>query len=425
MKGWERSMFISLNKMKGLIIELDSFSEEFDEKWDEIKSSIPILFLSDNKERLLLVKEINSKFLTYEGTLTGLFKRRKNLLNVLRFLKIESYEVVVLSRNLETLKYIQEMNVSTIHFSEESYIKFEFVGNLSDFIISNIGEVNQIISGNIVGYFSEAAATLVYNASKLEFDGLVVVTKKVYKGIESIIVSGGRYFSTNDNRYPVHQLSQRIIRNKKYHHTQVSLFSTIYNNLIRFIESQFGKVDALTRIPPRPLQPDRLIECVNSICNIRMHIQDVSKSLKCIRDYKSQRFLNQEQRQLNVKGVFEVSKNFDNKHIVILDDVVTTGSTALEAANEFYKAGAKKVTILTLAINQFKKSFNSHIPLTCQCGSELIMRFNKKNNSAFFGCINYQFCGSLGLDFIEGVQKYNNLNRVDLSEKFNDQEWLF
>src|SRR5690625_6672981 len=98
------------------------------------------------------------------------------------------------------------MNVSTIHFSVESYIKFEFVGNLSDFIISNIGEVNQIISGNIVGYFSEAAATLVYNASKLEFDGLVVVTKKVYKGIESIIVSGGRYFSTNDNRYPVHQL---------------------------------------------------------------------------------------------------------------------------------------------------------------------------------------------------------------------------
>src|SRR5690625_3911302 len=140
------------------------------------------------------------------------------------------------------------MNVSTIHFSEESYIKFEFVGNLSDFIISNIGEVNQIISGNIVGYFSEAAATLVYNASKLEFDGLVVVTKKVYKGIESIIVSGGRYFSTNDNRYPVHQLSQRIIRNKKYHHTQVSLFSTIYNNLIRFIESQFGKDRKSTRL---------------------------------------------------------------------------------------------------------------------------------------------------------------------------------
>src|SRR5690625_7014333 len=97
-----------------------------------------------------------------------------------------------------------------------------------------------------------------------------------------------------------------------------------------------------------------------------MHIQDVSKSLKCIRDYKSQRFLNQEQRQLNVKGVFEVSKNFDNKHIVILDDVVTTGSTALEAANEFYKAGAKKVTILTLRSEEHTSELQSRGHLVCR-----------------------------------------------------------
>lgn len=375
----------------------------------------------------MTIERIHSVFLTHNGTFSGFLTKRKSLVEVHHLLGLESYEVAVLSRNLDVLKYIQGMNISTIYFSEDNYSKYEEVGNLPDFLVGSITQINQIIMGDLKGYFSEAAAT-VYTGNQEEFkQSLVIVTGKEYEGKTSTIVSGGRYFSTSDIRFPIHQLSQRILRNKDYPNSQVSLFSSIYNDLIRFIEEQLGQVDILTRIPPRPSQQsDRLIECVNYVCNQKTHVQNGTGLLTCSRDYESQKFLNHEQRLSNIQDVFQVMGGFAGKHVVILDDIISTGSTALEAAKEFYRARAKKVTILVLAINQFRNSMiTSHQPLTCQCGSDLKMRFNRRYNSAFFGCPNYLICNNRSLDFVPGVQAYNHLNKLDLDrEEFEDTEWF-
>jgi competence protein ComFC len=58
------------------------------------------------------------------------------------------------------------------------------------------------------------------------------------------------------------------------------------------------------------------------------------------------------QRKLNVKNVFEIinhKSEIINKNILLVDDVVTTGSTLMEAAKILKKNGAKKVFGLTLA----------------------------------------------------------------------------
>lgn len=46
--------------------------------------------------------------------------------------------------------------------------------------------------------------------------------------------------------------------------------------------------------------------------------------------------MNRWQRQANVKDVFAIGKKFDlnNKHILIVDDVVTTGSTIIACAQK-------------------------------------------------------------------------------------------
>ena len=52
----------------------------------------------------------------------------------------------------------------------------------------------------------------------------------------------------------------------------------------------------------------------------------------------------------NVKGVFSV-KNFDKingKRVLLVDDVLTTGSTLKECAIAIKKAGAKSVDCLTV-----------------------------------------------------------------------------
>lgn len=56
-------------------------------------------------------------------------------------------------------------------------------------------------------------------------------------------------------------------------------------------------------------------------------------------------------RYQNVRGVFQVidKKYLNNKRVILVDDVVTTGSTVKEAARVLKEAGAKKVYVLALA----------------------------------------------------------------------------
>lgn len=60
---------------------------------------------------------------------------------------------------------------------------------------------------------------------------------------------------------------------------------------------------------------------------------------------------NKKERKQNIKGAFEISnrKEISDKNIILIDDVYTTGATANECAKTFIKAGARKVSVLTLA----------------------------------------------------------------------------
>lgn len=54
-------------------------------------------------------------------------------------------------------------------------------------------------------------------------------------------------------------------------------------------------------------------------------------------------------RQINVKNCFAVQGQVP-KHVILVDDVITTGATAAEAAKVLLAVGAEKVSVLTLAI---------------------------------------------------------------------------
>lgn len=76
----------------------------------------------------------------------------------------------------------------------------------------------------------------------------------------------------------------------------------------------------------------------------------VKNLLKRIKDTKTQVGKGNIDRKLNIKGAFEISNTKTNpKNIFLIDDVVTTGSTLIEAANELKRSGAKRVIGLTLA----------------------------------------------------------------------------
>lgn len=76
-----------------------------------------------------------------------------------------------------------------------------------------------------------------------------------------------------------------------------------------------------------------------------------SSTLMRLRATESQAGLTFRQRRLNVRGAFTVSDpaSVANKHVLLIDDIFTTGATARAAAQALVRAGAASVWVATLA----------------------------------------------------------------------------
>ncbi len=77
----------------------------------------------------------------------------------------------------------------------------------------------------------------------------------------------------------------------------------------------------------------------------------VNKTLKRIKYTSTQTSKGKEDRAKGVMGVFKVvsGAQIKGKRVLLVDDVITTGATIIECANELLKAGALEVNIAALA----------------------------------------------------------------------------
>ena len=77
----------------------------------------------------------------------------------------------------------------------------------------------------------------------------------------------------------------------------------------------------------------------------------ISNSLIKVRETKEQKTLSREDRKKNIIEAFDVMNKADivNKNIILIDDVITTGVTALECEKVLKRCGASEVVIITVA----------------------------------------------------------------------------
>ena len=71
--------------------------------------------------------------------------------------------------------------------------------------------------------------------------------------------------------------------------------------------------------------------------------------LRCVRRTAPQKNLGPTARRLNVRGAFRASSRVAGRHVLLIDDVMTTGATAEEAARALRLAGAARVTVAIVA----------------------------------------------------------------------------
>jgi ComF family protein len=79
----------------------------------------------------------------------------------------------------------------------------------------------------------------------------------------------------------------------------------------------------------------------------RLHL-DTWDGLVRVRDTKAQALLNKHERKSNIRRAFAV-RGVVPEHVLLIDDVITSGATLGEAARLLKKRGAQKVWALTIA----------------------------------------------------------------------------
>ena len=150
-------------------------------------------------------------------------------------------------------------------------------------------------------------------------------------------------------RFEFSPIFQQLIHLLKYEHFS-AVAQVLAQSLAEFIPLNF---DLLTAVP---LNEVRLKERgYNQSALIAQHLSEITRIpfneaiLKRVRNTPSQTKLSRSQRQENVRNAFMAIGEVEGKRILIVDDVVTTGSTLNECARTLKEAGARVVTAAAMA----------------------------------------------------------------------------
>ena len=124
------------------------------------------------------------------------------------------------------------------------------------------------------------------------------------------------------------------------------------------LASYFDDIDALVPVPLAKKrmrqrgynQSERLAQGISDMT----HIPVLTKVLRRIDFKQSQTSLNRQQRQANVNNTFEVTNGniIRNKHILLIDDICTTGATLASCANTLSSIEGIRISVLTLGLTK-------------------------------------------------------------------------
>lgn len=385
-------MFITLNKWKGVVVDIDTIPEEFDSNWKLLSENTgkKILFCGNKKDRLDKIKSMGEPLLTSEETPFEpvLFYRRRYA-RLLDALKTKSCETVVITGSQTALKQIQNCGIPSIFCCSAEELPADLIAMLPDHIAQSWEDIEKVVSEESTGYLAEWRSQKYTDQqdSRDVWMRTIRTELKIDEKNTCPLIAAGRYFSQNDPRSYGHQLSKRILLHKWEDTAQTEIFTQLYRDIIQ--SAAVGSIDAITRIPPKDSRQFDRFAAITKMLAAEAGARDLSSSLACVKTYGSQRTLNRAEREANVQGAFEMKKAVPGEHIVLLDDMLTSGSTAQEAAKQLYGMGAAKVTVVVLAIKQEKNPFAEDLlkPIRCRkCGGEMQLRINRTTQEAFFGC---------------------------------------
>lgn len=126
-------------------------------------------------------------------------------------------------------------------------------------------------------------------------------------------------------------------------------------------EKEYGHIDLIIPVPLYPLklrergfnQAALLAKEISRILNVPCK----TDALVRVRETVAQSKLGKTQRRGNLEGAFILRENrfIKGRHVLLVDDILTTGQTASACSAALLKGGAAKVSLITLATGLLKE----------------------------------------------------------------------
>lgn len=401
-----------------LILDGDSLEEDY------LTYSYTI---NDKKIKTIIVTK-KSKALVYENS-----KKYYDTYNLIHEIIIkencESYSIVSISRDILFLKSMMEYHIGTILVGS---LKYDFLKNIPDYDVFNVEDIVQVLNYKRTGYGAEIFAT--YNdknpdknqkMSLLYCSESITLSDGRKQNVD--LYFGGRYYA-NKHMYILNDPLSYVV--KKFKSRYVKAVDLFFDSACIHIARK-EKIDYLTYIPlkPKDIEENKFDRFKSlKLPKLKKGNIRLDNLLKCTKDF-SQKGNDLYVRREVVKGTFQIIANVDieNKTIVIVDDVFSTGSTIFEATKTLYEAGAKKVIAIILSVNQLTESSIEYKNLKCKvCGSNMKIRMKNNTGELFFGCENYMEHKDekntaklvLGMDALKKKNKFEIFEIIDLLDEF-------
>ncbi|MCM3031516.1 HAD-IA family hydrolase [Niallia sp. MER 6] len=257
--------------------------------------------------------------------------------------------ILIISNNIAHIRRWIELGFNTVLLTDnwESYKEWGYMPDE----VWNYNTFNSFVDNTNyrLTYTSEKTGfpnIMLPQTNLIRYSNIMHIPHTNYK---SDVIFTGRYFTLKDNRNYNHPLSRAIIGFKNNLSSCVTAVKRTFGQLIDSTLMHDSTVSHITFVPPRPNKNSRFMGLENFVRTNRNLEYDL---LFSINDYPSpKKYSTFVDKYQCVYGNIGCKRKIAG-HVLLIDDVFTSGATTAECARVLYKAGANKVTILPLAFTQ-------------------------------------------------------------------------
>lgn len=378
-------MYRCITELKGLIIDVDSFTDIIKSRWRDLYKKFKCVFITSDEDACSeLVNLYGKDDVLYMQKFKKIFAPNNTTHNqVLDMLECKTTEVAYISANDKFLNNALGFMSGTIWVTDE--ITYDEASSAADLICKDVDALFSILDNSIKGFLGEVALF-----PSNEKTGLLVPVEFDVDDESYLLCMIGRYFGYSHYMNQIHPYSSAIFLNKK-DGKAYGIFDDDFMNLYKAaIETVLinHKIDAICSVPTRPCKENRFEKTIEKLSSM-FDLGNLTPYFVCKSDYPMQKTVSQMEREENVKDIFEITMDLTGKHIVIVDDIITTGATMRECVRTLKKRGAEEIIIIALGINQIRGNYwTSDVDeVKCpSCGAKMMLLINSKNKSFFYSC---------------------------------------